>query len=105
MFKVTTKVMAKNLRMLFVPFVISGIIVGYILYWCYTFALLYTTPTLIIPTDYQQQKGLDYTDKQYIKMFELFFIFGLIWWTEILSTISKFSIMVGTANWYFNGDK
>lgn len=63
MFKVTTKVMSKNLRMMFVPTVLAGVIVGYILYWFYTFALLYTTPTLIVPTDYQQQKGLDYTDK------------------------------------------
>jgi hypothetical protein len=104
-FKVTTKVIAKNLRMLFVPTLMAALIVGYILYWCYTFALLYTTPTLIIPTDYQQKKGLDYTDKGYIRLYELFFIFGLVWWTEIISTISKFSIMVGTANWYFKEDR
>lgn len=52
-FKITTKVITKNLRMLFLPTIIGGIIVGYIIYWCYTFALLFTTPTLVIPTDYQ----------------------------------------------------
>jgi hypothetical protein len=94
--------MVKNIRMLFLPAVISGIIVGYILYWCYTFAMLYTTPNLVLPTNFQQQKSLDYSDCGYIKLFYIFFIFGLIWWIEIFSNISKFSIMVGTANWYFN---
>ena len=104
-FKITTKVISKNLRMLFVPALMGGFIAGYIIYWCYIFGHLYTTPDLIFPTNYQQKKALDYTDKGYIKIFELVFFFGLIWWIEIFSNISKFSIMVGTANWYFKGDQ
>lgn len=53
LFKTTTKVIGKNIRMLFVPAVMGSIIVGYILYWFYTFGMLYTTPNIITPTNYQ----------------------------------------------------
>jgi hypothetical protein len=51
-FRVTTKVIAKNIRMLGVPTLMGSIIVGYILYWFYTFGMLYTTPDIIPPTNY-----------------------------------------------------
>jgi hypothetical protein len=46
-FNATAKIITKNLRMLFVPVVIGSIIVGYILYWCYTFGMLFSTPDII----------------------------------------------------------
>jgi hypothetical protein len=51
-FKATTKIIVKNVRMMFLPTIFAGIIAGYILYWCYTFIHLYTTPNIIRPTNF-----------------------------------------------------
>lgn len=101
--KTSAMIVMRNIRMLFMPFVSSFLIILWMFIWIMMFILLVSCGKITQPTEGSQYKTVEFDEKLNYMMWIQ--IFAFFWIMEFIKALFQYAIIVATCTWYFTSNQ